>query len=118
MVDELPKASEKPGKVKRKSRLNRTQKILLTAIIILSLVLVATLAYWSLFQRPDLPQTGGDVSAVEDLGDGLQPRVSGKRKSDDFYTILVLGRDTGGGGNTDTMRQQDFTFLILRRRTI
>lgn len=38
-----------------------------------------------------------------DYGDGVRPRVSGERKSKDFYTVLVLGRDTGGGGNTDTM---------------
>ena len=33
----------------------------------------------------------------------MRPRADGERKSKDFYTVLVLGRDTGGGGNTDTM---------------
>ena len=27
----------------------------------------------------------------------------GERKSKDYWTVLILGRDTGGGGNTDTM---------------
>ena len=125
MVDELPETSEKPKKMKKKSRLTRTQKILLAAIIVLSLVLVGTLAYWSLFQRPELPETEGDISVVEDLGVGLQPRVSGERKSDDFYTILVLGRDTGGGGNTDTMllasydvTNQKLTVMSIPRDTM
>ena len=32
-----------------------------------------------------------------------RPRSDGERKSQDYYTVLILGRDTGGGGNTDTM---------------
>ncbi len=38
-----------------------------------------------------------------DYGDGVRPKAGGERKSKDFYTVLILGRDTGGGGNTDTM---------------
>ena len=38
-----------------------------------------------------------------DYGDGVRPRSDGERKSEDYYTVLILGRDTGGGGNTDTM---------------
>ncbi len=45
----------------------------------------------------------GQTDVDLDYGDGVRPRVSGERKSKDFYTVLVLGRDTGGGGNTDTM---------------
>ena len=48
---------------------------------------------------PDGTQAGDGI----DYGDGVQPRVSGERKSKDYYTVLILGRDTGGGGNTDTM---------------
>ena len=33
----------------------------------------------------------------------MRPKAGGERKSKDFYTVLILGRDTGGGGNTDTM---------------
>ena len=38
-----------------------------------------------------------------DWGEGLRPHSGGERKSEDYYTVLILGRDTGGGGNTDTM---------------
>ena len=38
-----------------------------------------------------------------DWGEGTRPRSDGERKSQDYYTVLILGRDTGGGGNTDTM---------------
>lgn len=45
-----------------------------------------------------------DVSPNKiDWGNGIQPQIDGARKSDEYYTVLVLGRDTGGGGNTDTM---------------
>ena len=37
------------------------------------------------------------------LGQGTRPAATGERKSQDYYTVLILGRDTGGGGNTDTM---------------
>lgn len=38
-----------------------------------------------------------------DYGEGSSPKAGGERKSEDWYTVLILGRDTGGGGNTDTM---------------
>ena len=59
--------------------------------------------------KPELPgRNGSNATAPQaedgiDYGDGVQPRVSGERKSKDYYTVLILGRDTGGGGNTDTM---------------
>ena len=63
-----------------------------------------------LFVKPELPGKGNGSNADGtqagdgiDYGDGVQPRVSGERKSKDYYTVLILGRDTGGGGNTDTM---------------
>lgn len=86
------------------------------ALGILAAVLLAVLgtgtAYFLSIRAPELPnreQTdtklpdGTDAEEVIDYGDGVRPRVSGERKSKDFYTVLVLGRDTGGGGNTDTM---------------
>lgn len=59
------------------------------------------IAYKGLFVRPELPSILKTVA--EKSEDGMAPKVSGARKSKDFYTILLLGRDTGGGGNCDTM---------------
>ena len=76
------------------------------------MALAGVLAWQSLFVRPDLntgktePQeTEEPTDPVEEIdwGEGTRPRSDGERKSQDYYTVLILGRDTGGGGNTDTM---------------
>lgn len=125
MENDRPRASEKAREPKKKNRLTRTQKWLLAAIIVLSIVLAVTLVYLKLFQKPDLSEIVDNLTQTEDLGDGLQPRVSGERKSDDYYTILILGRDTGGGGNTDTMllasydvTNQKLTVMSIPRDTM
>ena len=91
---------KKAKKAGKKSRLTRQQKILLAVAVVLA-------ACQSLFVRPDLENKPSktDENEVEeiDYGDGVRPRSDGERKSEDYYTVLILGRDTGGGGNTDTM---------------
>ncbi len=62
-------------------------------------VILLLWAVYSLFvRRPDIPPlpSGGDVSAS-----ATQVGTSGRRSG--VYTFLVVGKDTGGGGNTDTM---------------
>ena len=89
---------------RRKKPLSSRQKFLRAAVIVLVLGLGLALAYSTLFVRPSLPgEAEGSQNEELDWGDGVRPRASGARKSDDFYTVLILGRDTGGGGNTDTM---------------
>ena len=94
-------------KTKRKSRLTGLQKGLLAIVIVLAVALVAVVAYRSLFVRPDLANKDMGKPGAEqeqiDYGEGVSPKADGERKSKDFYTVLILGRDTGGGGNTDTM---------------
>lgn len=103
----------KQPKQKKPSRLTRQQKILVVVAVILAVVLAVVAACQSLFVRPDLDNRkpgigknddGSDTTVDEiDYGDGVRPRADGERKSEDYYTVLILGRDTGGGGNTDTM---------------
>ena len=106
----LEKKEPKKKKEKKPSRLTKGQKWLLAAAIVLAVVLLAVTAFNGLFVKPELPGKGNGSNADGtqagdgiDYGDGVQPRVSGERKSKDYYTVLILGRDTGGGGNTDTM---------------
>ena len=109
MADQMDGKGRPP---KRRSGLTRGQKGLIAAAAVLAVALAGVLAWQSLFVRPDLntgktePQeTEEPTDPVEeiDLGEGTRPRSDGERKSQDYYTVLILGRDTGGGGNTDTM---------------
>ena len=101
----------KKKRQKKPSRLTRQQKVLVVIAVCLAIVLAVVAACQSLFVRPDLDkkkeeagknQAGTQVDEI-DYGDGIRPRADGERKSEDYYTVLILGRDTGGGGNTDTM---------------
>lgn len=105
---------KKPQKPKKPSRFTRQQKIMLAVAIVLAAVLAVVLAWRVVFVRPDLNNRRGGaiISKREDgqeeieeidYGEGVRPRADGARKSEDYYTVLILGRDTGGGGNTDTM---------------
>ena len=85
---------------------------LLGRVLLIALLcgVVAGGSYLLKIRAPQLPNKGdaqkdSNQTQVDeiDYGDGVRPRADGERKSKDFYTVLVLGRDTGGGGNTDTM---------------
>ena len=96
----------KEKRPKKPSRLTRQQKLLIALAVVLALVVVIVAAWKSLFIRPDLsPKPSADSEETEEIdwGEGTRPRSDGERKSEDYYTVLILGRDTGGGGNTDTM---------------
>lgn len=69
--------------------------------------------WWLLFVRaPDVSDNdrpgvtnnnpNSDPDSIQDLdGDGEPDTVSGRKE--EVFTFLLLGKDTGGGGNTDTM---------------
>ena len=95
-----PKKS-RPKKPKKPSRLTRQQKLLIAVAVVLAIVLIAVVACQSLFVRPDLPEKNADADSGTqeeeiDWGEGTRPRSDGERKSQDYYTVLILGRDTGG----------------------
>ena len=105
---------KKPKRAKKPSRFTKQQKLLIALAAVLALVLAGVLAWRAVFVRPDLAnRRGGAIftkgddgqDQVEeiDYGEGVRPRADGERKSADFYTVLILGLDTGGGGHTDTM---------------
>ena len=104
---------EKNGKrVGKKTQLSLSQKILIVVAVLLATALALVLVGQSLFVRPDLEkkkETGKNEQGIGvpmneiDYGEGNRPKADGERKSEDYYTVLLMGRDTGGGGNTDTM---------------
>ena len=105
-----------------KKRLVR-RRILIAVIAVLAVVVALVIAYNALFHRPD---PGGEtLGPGEEELTGTQPKVSGERKTEDFYTFLLMGRDTGGGGNTDTMMlisynvtDQELNVMSLPRDTM
>ena len=87
-----PKKS-RPKKPKKPSRLTRQQKLLIAVAVVLAIVLIAVVACQSLFVRPDLPGTGledGAETEEIDWGEGNRPHSGGERKSEDYYTVLIL----------------------------
>lgn len=110
-------AGSQGPKPPRKGKLSRQQIILIVVVVVLAVMLAAVLAIRSLFVRPEIPRRNDAQNAADadgdgrpdgpeeiDWGEGIRPRGGdGERKSEDYWTVLILGRDTGGGGNTDTM---------------
>ncbi len=84
-------------------------------VVALSIAIVAVWAAvsvaWSAFVRPpEIPAVEpdtGDSSTVENTDDldfgGELPNVAKSGRREGVYTFLLVGQDTGGGGNTDTM---------------
>mgnify|MGYP001152105147 CR=1 FL=1 len=82
------------------------------ALCCVASLMLAAAGCWAIFVKaPDVSEndrpgvTGSNPNAPapeEDLdGDGEPDTVSGRKE--DVFTFLLLGKDTGGGGNTDTM---------------
>lgn len=88
------KRSKRPLSQKEKKR-----RIALVALAVIAALLCVAAAVMAFFQRPEIPTapiSGDDEVELEG------PKLSGDRK-EDFFTFLIIGRDTGGGGNTDTI---------------
>ena len=85
--------------------------ILIVVLVLAVLVLAAVCLYRSMVVKPDLPQpetavTPPTVVVDPETGEETVPviveKVNGDRKSEDFYTILVVGTDIASN-STDTM---------------
>ena len=108
---------------RRRQGLTKRQFALVLLALALAIILIPMLALHIMTRKPvvhdgetppvvdDGNSTGGEdqpdeptpAEDVIDYGPGIRPRSGGDRKSADFYTVLIMGRDTFGGGNTDTM---------------
>ena len=102
-----PKPPKKPRrKLTPKQKAMRTVYIIVT--VLAALVVIGFALSRLLFVKPDVSQSGGrpELSAGEGTEGELDtetPSVYGSGRKEDFFTFLVIGRDTGGGGNTDTL---------------
>lgn len=118
----LPDAEKKqtPGSKKKKEKIIMVVMIILAVIMVLAAALAVLYARW--VKKPVLPSASGDPTSSPAVSrdpdstddpvasdepeepdyDPVQPKVSGERKSEDFYTILVFGADETSG-LTDTI---------------
>lgn len=110
-----PRAGTGGGKTKGKKKSGgRTALIVLAVIAAAALIAFACYRAWA--RRPELPAPPSQPSAsgAQPFGPSQNPDdnpggpgedgpAPGNERKKDFYTFLIVGRDTGGGGNTDTI---------------
>lgn len=108
-------STEKEKKVSRTRKEKIKLAVILVLVILLALVVVGFALYRSWAKAPEIPDVPN--IPVNNKGDENETVESGKEKEDspaelpeeirirkdDYYSFLLVGRDTGGGGNTDTI---------------
>lgn len=89
--------------------MSRGQKVryrLLQILVVLAVIAVGV-AVWlkTTVKLPDIPVISDSSGEADSSGyDGAElPDVAKSGRKDGVYTFLLVGQDTGGGGNTDTM---------------
>lgn len=113
-----PKRTTGSADYGRDSQKRKREKIVMTVMIIIAVIMVlgATVAvlYVRWVKKPTLPSSeepsasaplppDEDSTFTDSVDfDPMEPKVSGTRKSEDFYTILVFGSDVTSG-LTDTI---------------
>lgn len=94
-----------PPKKKGLSKGAKVAIIVVAVIVALFLALFALYKSWAVLpDLPDLPDRPVPTAGTGSEGNDVitaKPMDSDRKKN--FYTFLAVGRDTGGGGNTDTI---------------
>ncbi len=108
----------KPPRKKLTARQKAIRAACLAAVLLTALAVGVFAVSRLLFVRPELPGTEGprptqsaapeDTKPPEITGDEAPDLAAAGRKAD-YYTFLLVGRDTGGGGNTDTIMAPEDT---------
>ena len=91
--------------VKQKKPRKRRWPVVLGVLVVVLLALFVRYRQWA--KAPDLPSVERtdipDSPDTSDAPDGGEKPGTAPGRKDGFYTFLLIGRDTGGGGNTDTL---------------
>lgn len=80
----------------RRPKKRRRKALLIVLLILLALVATGLLVKVIYVRPPELPVPGS-----QELG--TDPGSMGAGRKEDVYTFLLVGRDDGGGGKTDTI---------------
>ena len=87
----------RPAAPRRRRRKRR--RVLLVVLVVLAVLAAAGVAAHALLIRaPELP-----AASDEPQSEGTDPGSLGAGRREGVYTFLLVGRDDGGGGNTDTI---------------
>ncbi|MEG1878501.1 MAG: LCP family protein [Pseudoflavonifractor sp.] len=98
------KGTQKP-KVVRSPKEQALHVLFIVTMVVAALIVVLGLVYLILVRKPATPDLPGRPNQSQEglvPGETPRPPASSDRK-DNFWTFLVVGRDTYGGGNTDTI---------------
>lgn len=88
--------------------MSRGQKVryrLLQVLVVLAVIAVGVaVGLKTMVKLPDIPVVSDSQGEDSSAYDGAElPNVAKSGRKDGVYTFLLVGQDTGGGGNTDTM---------------
>lgn len=92
----------------RVAGMSRGQKIryrLLQVLVVLAVIAVGVaVGLKTMVKLPEIPVVPDSPGEDSSAYDGAElPNVAKSGRKDGVYTFLLVGQDTGGGGNTDTM---------------
>lgn len=95
-----PQGSGAKGGMSRQVKIGLIIAAAAVALILVGLVIRGAIGGW-LPELPTQPATDGLDPITGEIPNKTGPDGATRKK--EFYTFLVVGRDTGGGGNTDTI---------------
>ena len=91
------------GPLTRREKILRGVMVAVAGIAAVALIALVALLNWVLEpELPDQPVRPTQPQESTEPGGSPPPQVSSDRK-ERFWTFLIIGRDTYGGGNTDTI---------------
>lgn len=103
-----PPAGSYKGRTSGKKRRKR-KKLRILLIVLLILAALAFAVHGVFVRPPKLP------TETQSQSQGTHPDSLGMNRKQDVYTFLLVGRDDGGGGNTDTIMVGSYD---VKNRTI
>ena len=98
----------KPPKKKR-TRGQKIRRVVFIVLTVIAALIVGLYIAWTLISAPPsmdkLALKPVVTTIIDENGNEIEIEIPGLSvgRKDQFYTFLIVGQDTGGGGNTDTM---------------
>lgn len=108
-LEKKPSAPRRRREKRPRPQLTRKQKILrilfLVLTVIAAVIVVGTAVFFLMTTPPDVTPKPQTTTIIDENGNEIEVEIPGlaANRKDQFYTFLLVGQDTGGGGNTDTM---------------